>query len=61
MFVAAIILGVIFFVTGHIVLGIVAMLGSLPFALATLGEVVRPRDVNGQRAQRATSARTSAA
>ena len=34
-FVAAVILGVIFFVTGHTVLGIVAMLGSLPFALAS--------------------------
>ena len=34
-FVAAVILGVIFFVTGHIVLGIVCMLGSLPFALAS--------------------------
>ena len=34
-FVAAIIVGVIFFVTGHTVLGIVALLGSLPFALAS--------------------------
>ena len=34
-FVAAIIVGVILFGTGHTVLGIVALLGSLPFALAS--------------------------
>ena len=34
-FVAAILIGVIFFVTGHWVLGIVFLLGSLPFALAS--------------------------
>ena len=34
-FAAAIIVGVILFATGHTVLGIVALLGSLPFALAS--------------------------
>ena len=34
-FVAAIVVGVILFVTGHTVLGMVALLGSLPFALAS--------------------------
>ena len=34
-FIAAIIAGVVFFVTGHDVLGIVLLLMSLPFALAT--------------------------
>jgi hypothetical protein len=34
-FAAAVVVGVIFFVTGHEVLGIVALLMSLPFALAT--------------------------
>jgi hypothetical protein len=34
-FVAAILVGVIFFVTGHTVLGIVFLLASLPFALAS--------------------------
>jgi hypothetical protein len=33
-FAAAIVLGIVFFSTGHVVLGIVAMLGSLPFAFA---------------------------
>ena len=33
-FVAAIVLGIVFFSTGHVVLGIIALLGSLPFALA---------------------------
>jgi hypothetical protein len=33
-FAAAIVLGIVFFSTGHVVLGIIAMLGSLPFALA---------------------------
>ncbi|HWO81953.1 hypothetical protein [Gaiella sp.] len=34
-FAAAIVLGIVFFSTGHVVLGIIAMLGSLPFALAS--------------------------
>ena len=34
-FLAAIIVGVVFFVTGHTVLGFVALLASLPFALAS--------------------------
>jgi hypothetical protein len=33
-FVAAVILGVVFFATGHTVLGMVVLLGSVPFALA---------------------------
>lgn len=33
-FVAAIVVGVVFFVTGHTVLGIVLLLASVPFALA---------------------------
>jgi hypothetical protein len=34
-FVGVIIIGVILFVTGHIVLGLCALLASLPFALAS--------------------------
>jgi hypothetical protein len=34
-FAAAIVLGIVFFSTGHVVLGIIARLGSLPFALAS--------------------------
>ncbi|HEX2304156.1 MAG TPA: hypothetical protein VHH57_11080 [Gaiella sp.] len=33
-FVAAVVVGVVFFVTGHEVLGLVALLASIPFALA---------------------------
>ena len=43
-FAAAIVLGIVFFSTGHVVLGIIAMLGSLPFALASwLKWADRPR------------------
>lgn len=34
-FVAVIVIGVILFVTGHVVLGLCALLASLPFALAS--------------------------
>ena len=34
-FVAAIVVGVVFFATGHEVLGVVGLLFSVPFALAT--------------------------
>ena len=34
-FVAAILVGVVLFVTGHVVLGLCALLASLPFALAS--------------------------
>ena len=32
-FVAAVVVGVVLFATGHVVLGFCALLGSLPFAL----------------------------
>jgi hypothetical protein len=34
-FIAVIVVGVVLFVTGHVVLGCVALLASLPFALAS--------------------------
>jgi hypothetical protein len=34
-FIAVIVVGVVLFVTGHVVLGSVALLASLPFALAS--------------------------
>jgi hypothetical protein len=34
-FVAVVVVGVILFATGHVVLGFVAVLASLPFALAS--------------------------
>lgn len=34
-FLAALVLGIVFFLTDHVVLGVVFLLGSLPFALGS--------------------------
>ena len=34
-FIAVVVIGVVLFVTGHVVLGFVALLASVPFALAS--------------------------